>query len=399
MTALCVILFGLSTVLSVARAAEEKAATPEKATEEKAATPEKAAEVKAAKPEKASEEKAAKPEKTAKKDKEKAAPSGPIFYPQAPEQPRIQFLRTFSSAKDIKAKASGFKKFIVGEEEKDESITKAYGIAVKNGTIYVCDSGQNRIAAFDLKAKTLEYFGKGASSSLKKPINIAVDSEGFSYVADKGLNCVMVYDSNGQYARALGDSKKMGPTDVALLEDQLYVCDLDNAQVVIMDKKTGQEQRRIGSKGSGDGQLFQPTNIAVDGDGNVFVSDTGNSRVVRFDSRGNFVKKVGEIGITPGRFVRTKGIAVDRARRRYVVDAAFENVQLFDPEGNLLLFFGEPGNVPGGLNLPAKVIVDYDNVDLFKSNVAPGHALEYLILVSSNFGVNKVNVYGFLKEK
>lgn len=342
---------------------------------------------------------AEKPAKSAKEkdDKEKAA--GPVFYPQPPESPRIQFLRTFSSEKDIKGKTGGFKKFIVGEEEKSEEIGKPYGVALKNGRIYVCDSGENRVDVLDFKKKGMEFVGKNSSGSLKKPINLAVDTDGSIYVADRGLNCVMAYGPDGAFARAFGDAKTMGPTDVALYEDKLYVCDLDNGQVAILDKKTGEEVRRIGQKGSGDGQLFQPTNIVVDGDGNIFVSDTGNSRIVRFNSRGEFVRNFGQIGLTPGKFVRTKGLAVDRQGRLYVVDAAFENIQIFDREGNLLLFFGEPGNMPGGLNMPAKVAIDYDNNDLFKDNVAPGHELEYVILVSSQFGLNKVNVYGFLKEK
>jgi hypothetical protein len=42
--------------------------------------------------------------------------------------------------------------------------------------------------------------------------------------------------------------------------------------------------------------------------------------------------------------------------------------------------------------------VDYDNVGLFQNYVAPGHQCEYLILVTSQFGSQKVNVYGFLKN-
>jgi hypothetical protein len=48
--------------------------------------------------------------------------------------------------------------------------------------------------------------------------------------------------------------------------------------------------------------------------------------------------------------------------------------------------------------LPAGVDVDYEHVDLFKNLVAPGKQLEYVILVASQFGYNKVSVYGFLKK-
>ncbi len=333
--------------------------------------------------------------KSKKKKKDEERPL--VLYPSPPAQPRLQFLRTFSKKSDIQVKKGGFRKFVVGEEENDESVGKPYGVAIHDGKIYACDTTSNYVAIFDLKNKRFDSFGRGYSGALSKPINIAVDTDGTCYVADTGHKRIMVYDSDGKYLRSLGDPEKMGPTDVELLEDQLYVCDIDNAQVVILDKETGDEIRRFGSKGSGEGQLFFPTNIAIDLDGNVFVSDTGNTRVMRFDRRDNFVMQIGALGREMGNFVRPKGIAVDREGRLYVADAAFENVQIFDDEGKLLLFFGTPGNHTGGLNLPASVVIDYDNVDYFKDLVAPGHEIEYLVLVCSQFGLNKINVYGFLK--
>jgi DNA-binding beta-propeller fold protein YncE len=98
-----------------------------------------------------------------------------------------------------------------------------------------------------------------------------------------------------------------------------------------------------------------------------------------------------------GQFVRPKGVAVDREDRVYVVDASTEVVQIFNAEGKLMLFFGGAGNHPGGLNIPATVVIDYDNVDLFADRVAPGYKIEYLVLVTSQFGPNKVNVFGFIE--
>jgi hypothetical protein len=63
----------------------------------------------------------------------------------------------------------------------------------------------------------------------------------------------------------------------------------------------------------------------------------------------------------------------------------------------LLLFFGGTGHRPGDLYLPAKVVIDYDNVDLFADRVAPGYKVEYLVIVTSQFGMNKVSVFGFLE--
>ena len=66
--------------------------------------------------------------------------------------------------------------------------------------------------------------------------------------------------------------------------------------------------------------------------------------------------------------------------------------------GQLLLVLGAAGGNPGDMYLPAKVAIDYDNVDLFADLVAPGYEVEYLILVTNQYGPNKVSVYGFLRQ-
>ena len=91
-------------------------------------------------------------------------------------------------------------------------------------------------------------------------------------------------------------------------------------------------------------------------------------------------------------------VSVDRENRLYAVDAAFSNVQIFNAEGQLLLVLGAAGAEPGDMYLPAKIAIDYDNVELFADWVAPGHEVEYLILVTNQYGPHKINVYGFQKE-
>jgi hypothetical protein len=94
-----------------------------------------------------------------------------------------------------------------------------------------------------------------------------------------------------------------------------------------------------------------------------------------------------------------KGVSADREGRVYVVDAANQLVQIFDEQGKLLMWFGEPDASAAPLCLPAKVIVDYDHVDLFKQYAAPNFQVEHLLLVSNQFGPRKVSVYGFGHKK
>ena len=322
---------------------------------------------------------------------------GYVLFPPPPEKPRIQFLTSYSNSLDVLPPLSGFRRFVVGEQE-GRPIGKPYGVAIHDGQILVCDTAFAVIEVFDLKARTFEILGGGQNGRLGKPINVSVDEDGTRYVADTILNRVMIYDRSNRFLRAFGEPDKWSPTDVAIVGERLYVTDRKNGQVVVMEKATGQEIRRMSKLGAGKDELFLPTNVAVNADGDVYVSDTGNFRVQKFDSRGRHLRRFGKLGKRFGQFVRPKGIALDREGRLYAVDAASEVVQIFDPEGQLLVFFGGEGNHPGGLNLPAKVVVDYDNVDLFADLALPGYEIEYLVIVTSQYGPNKVNVFGFLKE-
>jgi len=79
--------------------------------------------------------------------------------------------------------------------------------------------------------------------------------------------------------------------------------------------------------------LRTPLGVAFDGDGNVWISNTGRSRVEVYTTDGAFVRAVGaEPG--PGRLWSPYGIAVDPDRERvYVADFAARAVQIFSTSG------------------------------------------------------------------
>ena len=78
-----------------------------------------------------------------------------------------------------------------------------------------------------------------------------------------------------------------------------------------------------GSFGHGPGQLVYPYGIATDAAGNVYVADTGNSRVQKVPVRAapSSVSGVAP-GRGPGRFFNPTSIATDPAGYVYVADAA-----------------------------------------------------------------------------
>ena len=326
--------------------------------------------------------------------------AGPVFYPPVPTPPRIQFLTRFSEANDVVISRGRFTEFVLGKNTPEsEVIKKPYGVAIGDGRIYVVDTRGPGYDVFDLKQQRFHVVtgAEAAGGRMRKPINIAIDRDGTKYITDTGRSQILVFDGDDRYVRAYGTEDQFKPADVAIEGDRLFVTDLAHNQIHVLDKRSGQILYKFGKTGSGEGELYQPTNLVLTADGHLYVADTGNFRIQKFTQEGRFVRGIGSIGSELGQFARPKGLAIDREGRIYVSDAAFENIQIFDADGKLLMFFGEPGDRPEHINLPAAVAIDYDNVALFQKFVHPRFKIEYLILVASQFGVNKVSVFGFGK--
>ena len=323
-----------------------------------------------------------------------------VFYPSLPNPPRIQFLTRFSEANDVVTTRGRFTEFVLGKNTPEsEVIKKPYGVAMSDGRIYVVDTREPGYDVFDLKQQRFHIVSgaEAAGGRMHKPINIAIDRDGTRYITDTGRNQILVFDSDDRYVRAYGTEDQFKPVGVAIEGERLFVTDIQHHQIHVLDKRSGKILYTFGKAGSKEGELYHPTNLVLTADGHLYVADTGNFRIQKFTQDGRFVRSIGSIGSGLGQFARPKGLALDREGHIYVSDAAFENIQVFDADGKLLMFFGEPGDRPEHINLPAAVAVDYDNVALFQKFADPRFKIEYLILVASQFGVNKVSVFGFGK--
>ncbi|MBL8207217.1 MAG: VCBS repeat-containing protein [Blastocatellia bacterium] len=114
-----------------------------------------------------------------------------------------------------------------------------------------------------------------------------------------------------------------------------------------------------GSLGSGNGQFTQPSGVAVDRAGNVYVSDN-NSRIQKFDSYGNFLLKWGSQGAGIGQFRDPYGVAVDKSDNDnvYVADKTNQRIQKFTSTGVFIAAWGSLGASNGQFNQPSAVAVD-----------------------------------------
>jgi len=334
----------------------------------------------------------------------KPPPRKPVFFPGAPDPPRLQFLTSFNSEKDVTGGGSHFAEFITGQQPTDYTLGKPYGIALHEDKFYVCDSAIHTIVILDLARGKVGPLQVPEEGALAEPLNITIDREGVRYITDDVLNQVICLDGQGKFKWILGKKGEMKPRDVAVSKDRIYVADIQHHCVHVYEKATRQPLLTIPvekDETNVNALLALPTNLALDAKGWLYACDSFAGRVQVYDESGNYVRSLGTLGDDPqsGMLKRPKGVAVDRDGIVYVVDAAYQLVQMFDRNGQYLMWFGYPGDTPAALTLPAKVIVDYDHVRLFEKYAAPDFKLDHLVIVTSQFGKRKVSVYGFGHQK
>jgi len=316
------------------------------------------------------------------------------FWPVAPDEPRIQFLGAFNSSEDVSpTKSSDLEKLVFGKEAvRPAFVNKPYGVAIRDGKIYVCDIRAKALVVMDLAKKQTRLVGITGASRLERPVAVAAGDDGEIYVADGIHAAILVYDKNERFARSMS-IPKLKPGSIALSGERLYVSDLGRQQVLIVDRRSGKEIGTIGSVGDEDGQFRLPIGVSIDKSGNVYVADMMRCRVQKFSPDGAFISSVGEQGDHAGGFARPKHLAVDSDGIVYVVDAGFQNVQMFNSDFKLLMHFGAAGEFPGAMNLPVGVAVADSGLGYFQELLHPGFAAKRLIVVANQFGDGKISVY------
>lgn len=156
-------------------------------------------------------------------------------------------------------------------------------------------------------------------------------------------------------------------------QGRIYVADSGNNRVQVFSAD-GSFVRQFGStckldtkegcQGDGRGQFNEPWGIAVDREGNIYVADTWNHRIQKFDNAGQFLTMWGVFEATGGElgkpfaFYGPRQVLVGRDGKIYVMDTGNKRVQAFNPDGSFFTQFGGGGVVEGRFDEPTGIAQD-----------------------------------------
>jgi YD repeat-containing protein len=251
-------------------------------------------------------------------------------------------------------------------------LSEPTGIASDEGEFYVVDYGNDRVEEFSPSGTYLSQFGSKGSGErqFNYPVSIVANAtSGDLYISDTGNSRLQEWTPAGKFLTEIGrygtEAGELSyPTGMALEHNKLYAADQDNNRISQWNAQPEGGARmnyanQFGSAGSGNGEFSYPIGDAIDGHGNVWVSDYDNNRIEEFSAAGKFLNAYGTHGSGHVQFSGPSGIAVNQSTGDvYVGDCGNHRIEELNEKGEYVTAFGTAGSEPGEMGCPHGVKVD-----------------------------------------
>ncbi len=217
----------------------------------------------------------------------------------------------------------------------DMYLGEVAGVAVNSkGHIFVFSRGNTTGPAYGAAAAQLLEFGPDGKYIREIGRNlyawsyahaVRVDPDDNTWAIDKGSDMIIRFNPEGRVTMVFGRKKEASD-------------------------EAAPWTRVNPPRPAVDGQFRQPTDVAWDTEGDIFISDGYiNSRVAKYDRNGRWVKQWGERGTRPGEFNTPHSIVADAKGNIYVADRGNRRIQVFNPDGKFLREITIDVPVPAGV--------------------------------------------------
>jgi tripartite motif-containing protein 71 len=202
------------------------------------------------------------------------------------------------------------------------------GVAVARDSFYVVDRGTTpRVFRLDDRGSVRAVIDLTSLGTYGLN-GLAVDANGSIFVADTGRNRLLVFSPDGQLLKQVGHGgNDIGgftqPMNLALAPDGgFFVADWENARIERLDSTLqASDAWSVG---------FRPYGVAVDQLGRVFVPDADRHRLEAYSDRGGELGEIGAPGSAPTIDIAPRQVAVGRAGQLFVYVLGADGIQRLD---------------------------------------------------------------------
>ncbi len=245
------------------------------------------------------------------------------------------------------------------------------GIAIdKDGFVYVADTEKHHIQKFTADGQFVSKWGGEGREEGKfiSPYGVAADRDGFIYVTDKDNYRIQKFMSDGTFSakwdiKQDSEEGKLFPSGIAVDSNNFIYVTVANLNKRHIQKFTtnGKFLKRIEYQGIKNGEDFLFFGIAIDQEGFIYVADSENNQIQKFTPEGapaTWKKYENE----NGKFELPSGIAIDKDGFVYVSGKDTDNVYKFDSNGNFIAKWGNFGSDDGNFISPTGMAVSQNGL-------------------------------------
>ena len=226
-----------------------------------------------------------------------------------------------------------------------DRLSEPSGVALNSqGDLYITECSASKVSVLDNTGQVCQT-SSSMARHLTHPTGIATDADDNVYVACE--HKLLKFDKDGELIQHTGSEGSVQgkfhcPKGVKVHNKQVYTCDSENHRIQIFSLSL-EFIRSIGTVGSRVGQLSRPQDLAVDGKGNLYVTDMGNNRVQVLSPSGRYIHQFGHKG--DGKLSAPSGIHL-LGDYVFVADSGGHRIAVFQCSGQFVSAFGLSGDKP-----------------------------------------------------
>lgn len=241
----------------------------------------------------------------------------------------------------------------VADQDLPEALHMPQGMAVDSaGNAFVVDTFGGEVQLYRYNAGSYAYDDNFAADTrhtvggvdIRLPRDIAIGGiDGTIYLLDSGNNRILVADGpdDRSWEVLYENPSWENPYGIDVTGDgTVFIADTTHSQIIKIEAGV---EAAIGGLGSGPGEFRNPRDVAVDGSGRIYVADTNNYRITCLMADGSAYATLGSAPL----FTRLEKIAVDGAGRIYVIDSNRNRLVVYFGAGETAAFDAYIRDCPG----------------------------------------------------